>query len=270
MQLKGRRILVTGAGSGIGRALAVEASRRGAIVGLCGRRLDRLRETFALLEPGRPHQVLAGDITADHDVDELLTAIREAWGGIDILVNNAGRIAAGPLQTMPSQAVAELFETNVVAQIRLTQRCMPLLLSGKGPRVVNIGSMLGEIPLPGFVAYSASKAAIKGFSIALRRELFQQGVAVTYAAPRATNTEGAAALGETLKGTRLDDPCRVASDLWNAVEADRDHLYPSLKERLFMAVQALVPKIIDRATAPRPAGAANPIHSSRSITNAQD
>ena len=249
MRLDGRRILITGAGSGIGRALALEASHRGAAVGLCGRRIDKLTETIRLLKPGPNHQILPADVTVKAEVEDVMSALHDAWGGLDILVNNAGQIAAGNLEEMDPKRVAQLFETNIVAPILLSQLCLPLLRLGKEPRIINVGSMLGEIPLPGFVAYSASKAALKGFSVALRRELLRQGIAVTHAAPRATDTEGAASVAGEIAGNKLDDPAKVAADIWNAAEARRNQIYPSALERLFIAIQAIAPKIVDRATA---------------------
>ncbi|MCM2293791.1 SDR family NAD(P)-dependent oxidoreductase [Allorhizobium sp. BGMRC 0089] len=273
MRLEGKRILITGAGSGIGRALAIEASRRGAVMCLCGRREDALVETMSLLAPGAIYQIVPADITCDADVDALVSRLRQSWGTLDILVNNAGQIAAGRLDKAPSRTVVDLFSTNVIAPILLTQRCLPLLRQASKPRIVNIGSMLGEIPLPDFAAYSASKAAIKGFSMALRRELAHEGVAVTYAAPRATDTQGAASVADKITGSKLDDPARVATRLWNGVEAGRDSLYPGPMERLFMMIQAFAPKLIDRATAASPASVrtfAHPAQSSGTISNAQD
>lgn len=250
MRLEGRTVLVTGAGSGIGRALAIEASLRGAAVCLCGRRPEKLRETLVRLDPNRAHLVVSADITCEADIARLAQALTAQWGALDLLVNNAGRLATGALETATHAQIAGIIDTNVVAPMILTQRLLPLLERGKGPRIVNIGSMFGEIPFPGFVAYSASKAAMKGFSMALRRELLHQGIGVTHAAPRATDTDGAASVAAAIAGQRLDDPGRVAARIWDAVERGRDHVYPSPAERVFLVVQAVAPRLVDRAISP--------------------
>ncbi|PHP65224.1 short-chain dehydrogenase [Zhengella mangrovi] len=249
--LDGRRVLVTGAGSGIGRALAVEAARRGASLCLSGRRADALRETRTLLDPGQVHLVVPADITSEAGRAGITDSIGAAWGGLDILVNNAGVIAAGSLTAMPDETVLAMMSTNVTAPMFLTRDLVPLLERGRSPRIVNIGSMLGEIPLAHFAAYSASKAAVKGVSVAMRRELRARNIAVTYAAPRTTATDAAARLKAYVPEGKADSPERVARQIWRGVEQGRDHVYPSPAERLFMALQALAPRMVDRFVTPR-------------------
>ncbi|NLS20378.1 SDR family NAD(P)-dependent oxidoreductase [Rhizobium sp. P40RR-XXII] len=251
MPLKGKRILITGAGSGIGRALAIDASRRGAHVCICGRRKDKLDETMRLL-PGSQHLQLTADVTINTDrigIEELLL---RRWNGVDILVNNAGLILSGPLELTDPAQIEALVVTNVIAPILLTRQLIPLLKEGTLPRIVNIGSMFGEIPFPRFATYSTSKAAMKGFSVALRRELRGIGIAVTYAAPRATDTDGAAVALDAAAGSKLDAPERVATQIWDAVDLDKDVVYPSASERLFLLIQSIAPRVIDRAVARPP------------------
>jgi short-subunit dehydrogenase len=106
--------------------------------------------------------------------------------------------------------------------------------------------MFGDIAYPLFSAYSASKFGLRGLSIALRRELKQVGVGITYAAPRATNTDAAGALAR-LVSPRLDDPAKVARDIWAAVARDADSVYAKGPERLLVLVQQLFPGLIDRS-----------------------
>jgi short-subunit dehydrogenase len=246
MPLKGKRILITGAGSGIGRALAIDASRRGARICICGRREDKLHETMELIL-GAGHIELAADITLDVDRTRLLQLLVRKWGGLDILVNNAGLITSGTLEQTGAAQIEALVATNVLAPMLLTRQLIPLLQVGDIPRVVNIGSMFGEIPFPGFTAYSATKAAMKGFTIALRRELSGTGIAVTYAAPRATDTDGAAAALDKAANRKLDSPDQVASQIWDAVHLGKSYVYPSGPERFFMLLQSIAPGLVDRA-----------------------
>lgn len=252
MPLKDKRILITGAGSGIGRALAIDASRRGARICICGRRGDKLRETMECLF-GTGHIELPTDITFEIDRTRLLQLLVRRWDGLDILVNNAGLIASGALEQSGTAEIEALVATNILAPMLLTRQLVPLLQAGDSPRVVNIGSMYGEIPFPGFAAYSASKAAMKGFSVALRRELSGKGIAVTYAAPRATDTDGAAAVLDKVANRKLDSPDRVAASIWDAVHLDKTYVYPSASERFFMLLQSVAPGLVDRAVVGKPA-----------------
>ncbi len=109
--------------------------------------------------------------------------------------------------------------------------------------------MLGDIAYPLFAAYSASKFAVRGLSIALRRELKPYGIGVTYAAPRATKTDASHAMDPLVEPLqmRLDDPTAVASQIWRAVAEDRDSIYAKGPERLFVLAQRFLPKLVDRA-----------------------
>jgi short-subunit dehydrogenase len=249
MQLEGKFALVTGAGSGIGRALAVEGSKRGLTLGLCGRRADALDETLALLGASKAHIVIPADVTRAEDRATIVARLAESWGRLDVLVNNAGVVAGGALAQETDAALERLIATNVTAPIALTRDLLPLLVAARPSRVVNIGSMFGDIPFPLFTAYSATKFALRGFSDALRREFRDRGVGVTYAAPRATKTEAADAL-ETLIAAvapKLDDPAAVAAQIWTAVEKDAASVYPAGAERFFVLLQRLFPFVVDGA-----------------------
>lgn len=249
MQLEGKYVLVTGAGSGIGRALAVEASKRGMTVALCGRRAEALAGTAALLDLSKANLVIPADVTRADDRRAIVARLGESWGKLDVLVNNAGVIAGGALENEEDAALEQLVATNVTAPIALTRDLLPLLVAARPSRVVNIGSMFGDIPFPLFAAYSATKFALRGFSGALRREFRDRGVGVTYAAPRATKTEAANALEKLIAAVqpRLDDPSAVAAQIWGAVERDAASVYPLGPERIFVVLQRLLPALVDSA-----------------------
>src|SRR5208283_919027 len=247
MQLDGKFALVTGAGSGIGRALAVEGSKRGVTLAVCGRRADALAGTLALLDSSKAHIVIPADVTREEDRAAIVARLREAWGRLDVLVNNAGLVTGGALEKETDAALEQLFATNVTAPIALTRDLLPLLLAAQPSRVVNIGSMFGDVPFPLFAAYSATKFALRGFSEALRREFRDRGISVTYAAPRATKTEGVDALENLIAAMQpnLDDPAAVAARIWTAVEKGEASVYPGKVERLFVVLQRLFPAFVD-------------------------
>jgi short-subunit dehydrogenase len=249
MQLEGKFALVTGGGSGIGRALAAEGSQRGLTLALCGRRGDALAATLALLDASKPNIVIQADVTRPEDRAEIAARLKESWGRLDVLVNNAGIVTGGALEQDEDDSLERLVATNVTAPIALTRDLLPLLLAARPSRVVNIGSMFGDIPFPLFTAYSATKFALRGFSDALRREFRDREIAVTYAAPRATKTEAADALEGLIAAMapRLDDPAAVAAQIWAAVEKDEASVYPAGAERVFVVLQRLFPSLVDTA-----------------------
>lgn len=245
-----RHVLITGGGSGIGRALAQEAARRGFKVALCGRRPEALAETAASLPAAEP-LVIPCDLTSPTDRQKLVAQLGAAWRGLDVLINNAGVVEGGDVSALDDAALEATFRTNVVAPMALTRDLLPLLEAARPSRVVNVGSVFGDIAYPGFAAYSASKFALRGFSSALRREWAGRGIGVTYVAPRATRTAAASAFDDLIAttGMALDAPEAVAGHIWRAIAAGRDSAYPTGPERLFVLVQRLAPKLIDRALA---------------------
>ena len=236
--------LITGAGSGIGRALAIEAGRSGYDLILAGRRKAQLEETAKLLEAERVRLV-----TADITTAEGRAAITAAAGDrLDMLVNNAGRLAVGRFTDLSDEEIAQTINTNLTAAILLTRDLVPALSMTQG-RIVNIGGMFGLIAFPYFTAYSASKFALRGLSDALRRELSEFGIAVTYVAPRATRTPAQETFAHLVKpfGRVLDDPERAARRAWNCIMAGQKTIYPGFGERVFALVQAVAPSLIDTA-----------------------
>jgi NAD(P)-dependent dehydrogenase (short-subunit alcohol dehydrogenase family) len=144
MQFEGKRAVITGAGSGIGRALAIEGSEKGIRLALMGRRREALDQTLSKLT-GTGHFVVTGDITKAADRLSLMVAVEKQWGGLDILVNNAGVIPFGPLIETTDDQLQAAIDTNLLGPMALVREALPLLRREKG-RVVNIGSVLGDIP----------------------------------------------------------------------------------------------------------------------------
>ena len=242
-------VLITGAGSGIGRALSVEAAQRGMAVALCGRRETALETTEALLGPGSQHLIIPADITDPQDRRRIVKTISERWEALDVLVNNAGVVEGGALEKFDDEALTRTFLTNVIAPMALTRDLMPLLVAARPSRVVNIGSVFGDIAYPQFSGYSASKFALRGFSNALRREWKQTGIGVTYAAPRATRTDAAVAFDEPIAHANMsvDAPAQVARRIWQSVASGRDSIYAPAPERIYVLIQRIFPQIIDWA-----------------------
>jgi short-subunit dehydrogenase len=249
MQLDGRSALITGAGSGIGRALAIAAAREGMTVALVGRRKDALEETRRSLPDPEQGIVLPADITDAAGRRRLRHDVGAAFGRLDLLVNNAGVQSVGTLDETGDADIDAMLRTNLGAPMALTRTMLDLLRAAAPSRIVNIGSMFGLIGFPLFSVYSATKFGLRGFSDALRRELKDDGIGVTFAAPRATATAAMDGSQHLVKpfGMRIDRPEAVAARILKAVKRDARSVYPAGPERLFLLLQALRPGVIDGA-----------------------
>lgn len=246
MQLEGRTIAITGAGSGIGRALALAFAEKGAVPVLIGRDESKLKATEAMLPAGARARLCAADITTAPGRQAVLQSCN-ATGQLDILVNNAGIVPSGLLDDLSDAVLEQAVATNVVAPIALTRTLLPLLRRSDRGWVVNIGSVFGDIGHPHFAAYCATKFALRGFSDALRRELAPDRIGVTYAAPRATRTGATDGMGSLVSSYNmaLDDPPVVARKIVAAVGAERATVLPGGLERVLIFMQRFAPALID-------------------------
>jgi short-subunit dehydrogenase len=190
------------------------------------------------------------DLTTAAGREAVLRAAAESRAGINLLVNNAGVGEFAWLADQDDAALERIVCLNVLAPMQLTRRLLPLLLAQPAAHIVNVGSIFGYLGYPGHAAYSASKFALRGFSEALRRELADGPVRVSYFAPRATRTamNGAAmcALNAEL-GVAMDPPEVVAAALVELLERPAPERPLGMPERLFARLNQIVPGLVDRA-----------------------
>ena len=186
----GKRVLVTGASSGIGAGLAVAFARGGATVGICARREDRLREVLARCTEFAPaSRMWVTDLAVPEEVDGLATAAAEELGGVDILVNNAGipkRRHVTKLDMATVEAVASL---DYFSPVRLTLALLPQMLERGEGRIINVSSVAATLSSPGEAAYAAAKAALSVWSEGMAVDLWDTGVKVLVVYPGVVDTE---------------------------------------------------------------------------------
>src|SRR5205807_1929806 len=160
----GRRILITGASSGIGRSLAEQAARAGARVLAVARTVADLEDLADRLSREGAEVVAApGDVTCDADRRRVIDTAVARFGGLDVLINNAGVAASGHFVECSEPILRQIMEVNFFAPVELIRRALPVLANGRQPAVVNISSMCGRRAMPAWPEYSASKFALCGF-----------------------------------------------------------------------------------------------------------
>lgn len=188
MELKNAVVVITGAGSGIGRALAQELAPLGAQLALADVNSTGLDETRALLGAAtvRTYIVDVGDAAA---VEMFAQQVEKDFGRVTLLVNNAGVALFGMFSEVAVSEIEWLFRINFWGVVHGCKSFLPALKKEKGSRIVNISSVLGMMGTPGQAAYCASKFAVRGLSEVLREELRDAGVGVTCVHPAGINTK---------------------------------------------------------------------------------
>jgi NAD(P)-dependent dehydrogenase (short-subunit alcohol dehydrogenase family) len=210
--LDGQKALVTGATSGIGRAIALQLARDGAEVIVHGRDAGRGVETVTAIEAGGGRaRFVAADLSDPAD----LRRLAEDAGDIDILVNNAGFSVFGPTANLEVERFDALFASNVRAPFFLVAALAPRMAARGRGAIINISSMAGQIGLAGGAAYGASKAALVSMTRSWAAEFSRSGVRVNAVAAGPVFTGGAApdrtaALGKTTLLDRAADPAEIA------------------------------------------------------------
>ncbi len=195
-ELKNKTAFITGASSGIGRAVAVELAARGATVLLAARRQEQLQlAAEAIVRSGGLAIPIAADLASTTEIDRCLAICRQKTGRLDIVVVNAGRGLAGGLLTSDESRWDELYELNVLGAARLMRRCAQWMVEQKGGDIVVLGSVSGHniSPFSGF--YGSTKWALASLAEALRRELAPKRIRVSTVKPGVVESEFQAVAG---------------------------------------------------------------------------
>jgi NADP-dependent 3-hydroxy acid dehydrogenase YdfG len=225
MNFGGQTSLVTGATSGIGKAIALSLAAEGATVGLVGRDAKRLEEVSAEL---RKHAVRTesyrADLSNDADLRRLSADLKEDLGGLDVLVHSAGIFRMGAVQEARVEELDELYRVNVRAPYALTQALLPMLLSRRG-QVVFVNSSAGVTARAEIAAYAATKHALKAIAESLRSEVNDRGVRVISVYPGRTATPQQEKIheqeGKAYRSERLLQAEDVAKAVLNALAMPR-------------------------------------------------
>jgi 3-oxoacyl-[acyl-carrier protein] reductase len=187
--LKGKVAIVTGAGRGIGRAIALALSRAGARVALAARSEAELR---AVAEEIRSHDgdalVVPTDVTREDEMERLVKQTLQEWGAIDVLVNNSGWGKTTPVVNITLEDLDRTFQVNLRAPMVLCRLVLPKMIEKKSGAIVNIGSISGKAGAANTAAYSASKFGVIGFTQSLFEEVREYGIKVAVILPGFVDT----------------------------------------------------------------------------------
>jgi short-subunit dehydrogenase len=234
--LDGKVVILTGASSGIGAALAQVFSQRGALLTLAARRLNRLEEVARRCT--NEVLIISADVAQEADRRRVAEQTAERWGRIDILVNNAGLGIYGQFLSTTERDWRQIFEVNLFALVFMTQTVLPLMRSQGSGMVVNMASIGGLIAHSDQVTpYVASKHAVVGFSRALARDLAGTGIRVLVVCPHLTDTEffsvspGAREMSPIVAKYKsfMDRPEDVAHGILEQLDSDRLIIFPTAK-----------------------------------------
>jgi short-subunit dehydrogenase len=201
--LDGARVLVTGASSGIGAALAPMLAARGASVGLAARRTDRLTDVLEACRPQRRgvaagagdgagaggHRMWTVDLSEPAAAARLATEAWDAFGHLDAVVNNAGRPMRRSVRRLGVDDVEEVMRTNFLSPVALSLAVLPRMLERDAGVILNVSSLAGRLGVANEAAYAASKFALSGWSEAMALDLWSTGVDVRLVLPGAIATE---------------------------------------------------------------------------------
>lgn len=187
--LEQRRVLVTGASSGIGKAICEELAGKKARIALVARSADKLEAVAGhLRDRGAEALPIAADITNAADRQRLLMTIEQKFGGLDVLLNNAGIASWAHFSESTEAILREIMEVNFYAPAELMRAAIPLLCEGTQPAIYNVVSMCARRAMPAWSEYSASKHALCGLTESLRGEMVRYGIDVLMALPGLTRT----------------------------------------------------------------------------------
>src|SRR5689334_15419491 len=256
--LRGKNVFLTGAASGIGRAVAVRAAREGAVLFLTDVNQQGLLEVVEEITAAGGDVAYAAPVdVADHDgVRAMAAEIAAEHGAMDVVMNIAGIASWGTISAMPHSTWRKVVDVNLMGPISVLEYLVPPMIeAGRGGHVVNVSSAAGIIGMPWHAAYSASKFGLRGVSEVLRFDLARHGIGVSLVCPGGVDT----GLTETIRIAGVDStskafrraqagfrrravtPESAAAAILRGVERDRYWVYTSRDIRAAHALQRLAP-----------------------------
>jgi short-subunit dehydrogenase len=252
--LTGKAIWITGASSGIGEALAVAASRRGARLILSARREGELERVRGLCARSQDVALLPLDLTS-FDATAAAAAAARPFGQVEMLVNNAGISQRGLVVDTDMAVYRRIMELDFFAVVALTKAVLPSMMQKGAGHIVTISSVVGKVATPLRSGYSAAKHALHGFHDALRAEVHESGVKVSVVCPGFVRTQVSnnALTGSGIPQGKMDDalaagmdPQLCAERIWQGVVKDQSEIVVGGRETYAMLLKRLSPGLLEK------------------------
>lgn len=270
--LHNARALVTGAGSGLGRACAIALSRRGARVVATDLRAEAAEETAKLLRSRGGDAIARSlDVTSEESFQDAVKDVEAAWGGVDVLINNAGVATAGTVEDSPIKQWQWVLDINLLGCVRGSRAVIPGMKTRGRGYIVNVASFAGIANPPAMASYNAAKAAVISLSETLRFELFPT-VGVSVACPsffktdlvntsrgKLTEAEQASApqmmrIVERMMDRAVVTADKVAEDIVDAIATSQFLVMPHADARALARLKRLSPEMYFRKAQKATAG----------------
>lgn len=250
-----RRVLITGAGSGLGRALALRYANGGARVACVDLSVERSEATRVMLAGGG-HLALAANVGSDQDMEQLQETVIGEWGGVDVLVNNAGIASGGAMVETTMAEWRQVLEIDLLSVVRGCRMFLPGMLAAGRGQVISTASFAGLAGAPGLMTYGVAKAAVVALSEQLRAEVSGRGVRVSVICPSffrtnlcdtAIGNPSIKTIGVKLMDSAPDTLDSVADNVFVAAEAGRFMIIPTKREPLRWWLKRWFPSLYFRA-----------------------
>lgn len=211
-RLSGKVAIVTGGGTGIGRAIVLAFAREGAKVAIAGRRPEKLEEVAKEVNgAGGDARAMVCDVTSAQAVQRLVDETEKAFGALNVLVNNAGTLSASTVETVTEEEFDRVLATNVKGPFLMSRAALPAFRRSGGGAIVNIGSILGLVAMKDRVAYCASKGAVTLLTKAMALDHAHEKIRVNCICPSIVETELVKGLFSTTDQGRKARDARIAS-----------------------------------------------------------
>lgn len=252
--LTGKIVVITGASSGIGKALAFAALKEGASVAVCARNEDKLKELYGNVDNSVLYYASV-DVSNEAECKVFMNAVTDKWGRIDVLINNAGISMRSLFEDVDTSVIRELMDINFYGAVYCTKYALNQIISNKGV-IVGVSSIAGYRGLPARTGYSASKFALQGFLESLRTELLYTGVNVMWVCPGFTSSNirkvarssDGSAQGETpLNESKLMSAEECADIILKAVKKQQRTVVMTLLGKLTVWMNKLFPSAMDKS-----------------------
>ncbi|NIR51095.1 SDR family NAD(P)-dependent oxidoreductase [candidate division KSB1 bacterium] len=236
MNLQDKTALITGAARGIGQATSVELAHAGANIIGVDLKVEDLSETSKAVEQlGTKFYGFACDVSDESSVRMLVKQAETTDGGFDILVNNAGVLPSGPFLERDFEVWRRTIDINLTGLMMLTYVALPHLFARKVGHIVNIASIAGKFGTEGVAVYAASKHGVVGFSSALRFELQQKNIGVSWICPSLVNTRMSSDVQYTFLTPKVE-PETIARAVRQAIETNATELFVPRRVRLAVSI----------------------------------